>query len=928
MSGRQEEHGLSHLTPRISDAEKLKTATALHQRGDLNGAKALYEDIIAANPDHFDALHLLALVASATKNFAEGEALFLRAISINPGFEVAHANYAAALNEAGRLEEAVASYARAIAIKLDYMEAYRKRSLILIRLNRFEEAERDLAKVLFCEPQNVSAYYSYGNVLLALKRYEDALRNFEALIALKPEEANAWSNHGSCLVLIKKHDEAISSFDKALLLRADHFDALCNRGKALIAMNRHEEALASFDTAIMLRPQDPYAHSNRGAIQHRLSRFNEAIESFDKAIQIKSDDAEFHQYRGCSLASLGRLEEALVSFNRSIALDPDRSDAYHNRGTAFKSLREYDKGLADYDKALALAPDSADVFYNRGVLLHEMNRLDEAVASYQRAIKLSPHDAKSYNNLSASCMYLMRIEEALLYSQKAMELEPDSPDNCVGMAVLLQFAGRLDEALFCLDKAISLDGGFVRALFAKALLLLLRQQFEEGWSLYEWRKELETKTGTHSFPKPTWTGSQDLRGKTILVTWEQGLGDSIQFCRYIALLNDRGAKVLFSPHKPLRGLLGSLESKFMIVDHDNLTVDYDYHISLLSLPMAFRTDASSIPSAARYLRAGDERVRHWRSKIGEAGFKIGICWQGSQGKVDIGRSFPLVMFHNLSRIPGVRLISLQKGDGASQFNDLPGDMVVETLGDDFDSGPDAFLDSAAVIECCDLVITSDTSIAHLAGALGAKTWLALRYVPEWRWFLDRDDSPWYPSMRLFRQSGVGDWKSVFQQIEAALKALLASQGLAPVEAPANGDAPEPAVVAPPIPGDMPEVAVSWGELIDKITILEIKNARISSREALSNVRTELGLLRQKADEIVEGKGDVGALKEALSAVNVALWDIEDKIRVKERLQEFDAEFIDLARAVYKTNDRRAALKKQINALLQSRLVEEKSYAHF
>ena len=922
MISRQEEHGPLHLAPRISEADKLQTATALHQRGDLNGAKALYEDILATNPDHFDALHLLALVASASKDYAQGETLFLRAISISPGFEVAHANYAAALNEAGRHEEAVASYGRAIAIKPDYVEALRKRSLVLTRLNRFEEAERDLAKVIFCEPQNASAYYSYGNVLLALKRYEDAIRNFEALIHLKPQDANAWNNHGSSLVLIKKHEEAVSSFDKALLLQADHFDALCNRGKALITLNRHEEALASFDTALMLRPQDPYAHSNRGAILHHLSRYNEAVESFETAILIKSDEPEFHQNRGCSLASLDRLEEALVSLNQSIALDPDRSEAYSNRGTAFKSLRQYDKALADYDKAILLAPHSANAFFNRGVLLHEMNRQIEACASYQKAIEISPGDAKSYNNLSASCMYLMRIDEGLRHSAKAIELEPDDPNHYVGMAVLLQFAGRLDEALSFLEKAISLEEGFVRAIFAKSLLLLLQQKFEEGLPLYEWRKETEKKTGVHSFPQPTWTGAQDLRGKTILVTWEQGLGDTIQFCRYIALLNDRGARVLFSPHKALRGLLGTLESKFMIVDQDNLTTDYDYHSSLLSLPLAFKTDLNSIPSAARYLKAQDERVRHWRSRIGAEGFKIGVCWQGSHGKVDIGRSFPLAMFHNLSGIPGVRLISLQKGDGASQLKDLPGDMVVETLGDEFDSGPDAFLDSAAVIECCDLVITSDTSIAHLAGALGARTWMALRYVPEWRWFLDRDDSPWYPSMRLFRQPGVGDWTSVFQQIEVALKALLASRGLALDEAPA------PVVVAAPIPGDMPEVAVSWGELIDKITILEIKNARISSSQALSNVRTELHLLRQKADEIVDGKGDVVALKEALSAVNVALWDIEDKIRVKERLQEFDAEFIDLARSVYKTNDQRAALKKQINALLQSRLVEEKSYAHF
>lgn len=918
-------HG--HLTPGISEAEKLKTATALHQQGDLTGAKTLYEEILATNPDHFDALHLLALVASASKDYAQGEALFLRAISISPGFAVAHANYAAALNEAGRHEEAITSYGRAIAIKPDYVEALRKRSHILTRLERFEEAERDLAKVIFCDPENASTYYSHGNVLLALRRYDDAIACYETLTTLKPQDANAWNNHGSSLVLIKKHEEAISSFDKALLLQADQFDVLCNRGKALMTLNRHEEALSSFDKAIMLHPENAYAYSNRGAILHHLSRFDEAIDAFEKAILINPDDAEFHQNRGCSLARLGRFEEALGGFNQSIAINPDRPDAYNNRGNAYKSLRQYDKGLADYDKAIALAPDSANAFYNRGVLLHEINRLEEAFASYQKAIEITPDDAKTYNNLSSVCMYLMRIEEGLFYSGKAMELEPEVPDHYISTAVLLQFAGRLDEAHVHLEKAISLREGYARPLFAKALLCLLQQKFEEGWSLYEWRKETEKKTGVHSLPKPIWTGAQELRGKTILVTWEQGLGDTIQFCRYITLLHERGARVLFSPHKVLRGLLGSFDAKFLIVDQENLTMDYDYQSSLLSLPMAFKTDISNIPSAARYLKAEDERVRDWRNKIGGAGFKIGICWQGSREKVDIGRSFPLVMFRNLCSIPGVRLISLQKGDGVSQLEDLPVDMAVETLGDDFDTGPDAFLDSAAVIECCDLVITSDTSIAHLAGALGAKTWMALRYVPEWRWFLDREDSPWYPSMRLFRQRGVGDWKSVFEDIEAALRSLLASLDFLPD---GRNPAEVPSPVAPvdqPVNAAIPEVAVSWGELIDKITILEIKNARIASEEALVNVRMELQLLRMKADAILAGKAEVAALKESLSAVNKALWDIEDRIRIKEHMQAFDAEFIDLARSVYKTNDRRAALKKQINVLLQSRLVEEKSYAH-
>jgi hypothetical protein len=275
-----------------------------------------------------------------------------------------------------------------------------------------------------------------------------------------------------------------------------------------------------------------------------------------------------------------------------------------------------------------------------------------------------------------------------------------------------------------------------------------------------------------SYPQPAWTGKESLDGKILFIYPEQGLGDTIQFCRYAELAEARGAKVILSVQDPLVRLMRQLGPTIGIVGQDAAPPDFDYHVALMSLPWAFRTDWNTFPARIPYLRAEPERVGKWRRIIGNGGFKVGICWQGNRrGQVDAGRSFPVRQFECLAGLPGVRLISLQKNDGAGQLLDLPAGMTVETLGDDFDSGGDAFVDTAAAMENLDLVITSDTAIAHLAGALGRPTWIALKHVGDWRWFLDRSDSPWYPTVRLFRQSQRGDWAGVFSEIERQLAAL-------------------------------------------------------------------------------------------------------------------------------------------------------------
>jgi hypothetical protein len=410
-------------------------------------------------------------------------------------------------------------------------------------------------------------------------------------------------------------------------------------------------------------------------------------------------------------------------------------------------MRQFDKGilaaedaLASFDKTIALNPGDAMSHHQRGNALRDLGRLEEALESYDRALALRPGAAAIYNDRGNVLRNLHRWDEAILSYERAVELNP----------------------------------AFGRAAFSKATCLLRTGDFGEGLPLYEWRKK---KPGARyrEYPWPVWSGAESLDGRNLFIHAEQGLGDTIQFSRYALLARDKGAKVTLAVQDVLVRLLETIGPDIRIIGMTSQPPAFDCYGALLSMPLAFGTNLATCPARVPYLRAEQERVDHWQTRLGSDGFKIGICWHGKErANVGGGRSFPVRQFEKIAKLPGVRLISLQKNEGVEQLCDLPPDMKVETLGENFDAPPDAFIDTAAVMEVLDLVITLDTATAHLAGALGRPTWVALKYVPDWRWFIERTDSPWYPTMRLFRQPARNDWPGVFAAMESALAARLAS----------------------------------------------------------------------------------------------------------------------------------------------------------
>jgi len=516
----------------------------------------------------------------------------------------------------------------------------------------------------------------------------------------------------------------------------DAADQAFDEGNTLAAAQRHEEALACFDRALAARPAFLRALFNRGRV----------------------------------LSRLGRIEDAASSFAAAVALNPPETFPYVALGRHLQALGRHAGAVGVYDRAIAIDPGLAEAHFRRALALTRLGRNHEALAAWDRVIALTPDDADAHNLRGVALLLLKSVEPGLDAVERALALRPDFAEAWSNLGIARRMTRALEPAIEAFDRAIALDPPSNAMHVNKSACELALGRFDSGWRNFERRMEFQGRYSRGGFAGPQWTGEEPIEGKTILVHAEQGLGETLHFCRYLPLLAARGARVLFAPQPPLARLMRTLGEAITIVDIEDETLSYDYHRRLLSLPLSFATRLETIPGRTPYLAAESERSARWRERLGPEGFKIGICWRGSPGGVRSGRVFPLAALAPIAAIPGVRLISLQTGDGVDQLTRQPPGMRVESLGEEFDAGDGAFLDTAAVMESCDLVITTDTSVAHLAGALDRPTWIALNRDHDWRWMTGRSDTPWYPKTRLFRQTAWGDWPPVFAEMERALKA--------------------------------------------------------------------------------------------------------------------------------------------------------------
>ena len=445
-------------------------------------------------------------------------------------------------------------------------------------------------------------------------------------------------------------------------------------------------------------------------------------------------------------------------------------DALYAKATAAAETRDFDRAIQYYDEAIAADPSRAETYYKRANALRNLGRLEEAIAGYDAAIARKPDYAYAYCNRGVVQQNLGRFAEAVASFDKAAVLDPADPLVPYNRALLMQDFGRWDEALTGYDRTIALSPGHADAHFNRSLVQLFGGNFAQGWLDFEWRWKNAARLGigaaAASFSEPLWLGQEPIAGKRLLLQSEAGLGDTIQFCRYATACAALGATVILEVQPALVDLLNTLEGVSRVIAKGTPLPAFDYHCPLMSLPLAFKTTLDSIPAAPRYLSTDPAKVAQWRAALGaRTRPRVGLVWSGNPNNlIDVKRSIPLAEW--TPHLPReFQYFCLQNEVRAADQKTLATNPFIVDLGNM------NFVSTAAFCECLDVVLCVDTSIAHLSGALGQRTWVLLPSVPDWRWLRNRDDSPWYPSMRLYRQTVAGDWQDVFRRLAADLRAL-------------------------------------------------------------------------------------------------------------------------------------------------------------
>lgn len=579
-----------------------------------------------------------------------------------------------------------------------------------------------------------------------------------------------------------KYKEAEHSFERVLVDAPANLPSLFYLGTLKFKSGDYKNAKKLLDQTVKLKPDFPEAFNNLGNVCLVTGEFNDAVTNYDKALSFKLDIPETFNNRGVAFRKLHRLPEAIVSFKKAIELRNDYVEAYNNLGAAFKDSGEFNAAALSIRQALALRPDHAEAHNNLGVVLKAQGRFSESESSFHRALSIKPDYAEAYNNLGNLYRDMWQYKDSAKSYARALELKPGYVEAYNNNGIALRDQGRIEEALLNYDKALEVSPGNVEVGWNKSLALLLKGDYSQGWQWYETRLSRGQKN-QRVFSKPRFE-EMTSNAEKVFVYAEQGFGDTIQFVRFLPALKKLCKKVIFECQPGLVSLLKNCEGVDEIVpksDNSINTHEFDAHIPLMSLPRLFKVTPESLPAKLPYIRPDKELIEKWRIylnlllEVDESReddnnlFKIGLVWSGNPThENDRNRSCPLEHFIPLGKLNNVVFISLQKNQATSQILELPDGIRVIDLDKDLKE----FVDTAAAISNLDLVISVDTAVAHLAAALVKPTWTLLPFAPDWRWLLNRKDSPWYPGMRLFRQPKFGDWESVFKCVEEELKKLI------------------------------------------------------------------------------------------------------------------------------------------------------------
>ena len=677
---------------------------------------------------------------------------------------------AVTLHRAGTLDEAEALYRRVLDLDPQEPNALTNIGTICFQRGQLEAGIPFLEASLKAKPAQPNALSNLANGLTMLGRFAEARTACEQAVALQPDNADAHNNLGNALRELGDIDGAAASYERAFALDPTMASALGNEATLLRADKRLEAAEAVLRRALAAAPAYADAWNELGNCLQDLKRPEEALEAYDRALAINPDHVQALGNAAIAFSTLKRHEEALAFCDRALALKPDDANALNNRGSALRGLKRHDEAIADFRRTLALMPDRADTHNNLGVALNESDRFEEALEAFSRTIALDPALGEAYGNRGNALRELRRFEEALADYDIGIGLKANLRDTLNNRGICLAEMRRFDAALAAFDDATAVDPAFADPAWNRALIQILTGDYAEGWRNYEqrWKRE-DFKDKPNPYRKKPWLGEGDIAGKILLLTAEPGLGDTLQMLRYAPLLARRGAKVLAAVQTPLVELTRGVEGIWRALGEGQVIAHWDAFIPTMSLPLAFGSTLATIPQNIPYVFA-DAAVRAaWAARLGpRIRPRIGLVWSGSrEHKNDHNRSIPLKTLLPLLDLDA-EFVSLQVDYREADLALLQQDGRILNLKDEIKS----FADTAAIMDQLDLVISVDTSVAHLAGAMGRPLWLLLPYTPDYRWGLDVEDSPWYPTARLWRQGQERQWAPVIERVSAAAASWL------------------------------------------------------------------------------------------------------------------------------------------------------------
>jgi tetratricopeptide (TPR) repeat protein len=647
-----------------------------------------------------------------------------------------------------------------------------------LQQGQLNQAQSLLESYLKVQPRHLETLNALALVTMQTEQYEKAVEYLTKAISVKPKVAGLHSNLGNAYQQLGMLQEALGAYRKAIQLDPRFAQAFYNRGHVFQSLGDLENALDSFDKAVVIQPEYADAYNSRGIVLQLLNRTQEAMAGYQEAIRLSPGHAKAHANLGDLFSSLKQYDNALAHYDLALLHQPKYIKALSNKGVLLQQLNQFELALECFDQILQSNPQSWEALSNRAVTLQKMRLLEDAAKTLMDAIGINPNQANLYNNLGNILGELGRFNEALDQFDRAIAISPIDTSALINRGIALQEMGDLSKSIDFFDRALKLEPENPEAHWSKSVSLLLSGEFDLGWHEFEWRWQRQhvLNQQTHS-DKPLWLGDASLEGRTILLHGEQGLGDVLQFCRYASAITKRSARVILEVPPPLLELCRTLDDVHQVIALGTATeLEIDYQCPLMSLPHAFKTSFTNPPPNTPYLKIDPTKAAFWKAKLGEKKHvRIGLVWSGGFRAelpelwgVNSRRNIPLELLATLNTT-NVQFVSLQKGELAQrELTQLQKNPCNSFFITDFTEEFNDFSDTAAVIDNLDLIISVDTSTAHLAAALGKPVWMLNRFDSCWRWQRTGKETFWYPTMKIYRQHSWQDWSLALKELKSDL----------------------------------------------------------------------------------------------------------------------------------------------------------------